>query len=310
MLDDQALTDVKEARQLFYRQGASRELLDELHWTDFEFGVSDPDLHIMTTREWFAAIVERLDWRRGAFGVELPKAHVNLLEFKALRILVRRLVTEGWSNRRILVGLDSNVVIGAIAKGRSGSRRLRRLQQSCVAELLFHDLYLGGLPVASLDNPADDPSRRTPVRAPEKQPHGWADAYLGGLLSAVDVAIGPPERERWFRPLHAQAGSGLECDEWSLSHAEWAARRAASAAERAEQSARETQREKSDLLRAERAFRERIALAVDRRRDIGVLELGMIPGDDVADGDSARPPSVSQDSDCESRLSSGSWVTG
>ena len=109
MLDDQALIDVKEARQLFYRQGASRELPDELYWTDFEFGVSDPDLHIMATRAWFAAIVDRLDWRRGAFGVELPKAHVNLLEFKALRILVRRLIKEGWSSRRILVGLDSNV---------------------------------------------------------------------------------------------------------------------------------------------------------------------------------------------------------
>jgi len=292
MLDDQALLDVKAVRQSFFRLGASPELLDELYWTDFEHG---QDLHILTTREWFAEIVRRLDWRAGAFGVDLPADHVNLLEMKALRILVRRLIREGWRSRRVLVGVDSNVVIGAVAKGRSGSRRLRRLQQALVAEVLFADLYVGCLPVASLENPSDDPSRRVKVRAPREQPWGWADAYLAGMLTAIDEALGPDSREYWLRPLYGKPGPGLPRDEWEAPHAVWEAERRLAAAAEAERSERAEEREKRAWLARERVKRRGIARQIARRGPLDLTALPDIPEEaegpwdqaSVASGDSA-----------------------
>ena len=71
----------------------------------------------------------------------------------------------------MLVGIDSNVVVGALAKGRTSSRSLNRVMRSFVAEQLFAEVYVGALGVPSKRNPADTPSRR---RAPRRQPEPQA----------------------------------------------------------------------------------------------------------------------------------------
>ena len=151
----------------------------------------DYDEAVVPTREWVGDIVEALDWRRGAFGFRLPHhEHVNLSEYRALRVAVRRLIREGSHSARVVICTDSNVVLGATAKGRSRSRRLRRLQQAMAAEMLFFNLYVGVLPVGTVDNPADDPSRNMRVRLPAEEPQAWATAFLAGRLEAIDPRRG------------------------------------------------------------------------------------------------------------------------
>ena len=130
-----------------------------------------------------------MDWRRGAFGFPLPRGeHVNLLEYRALRAAVRRLIREGTWSARVLILTDSNVVLGAVGKGRSQSTRLPALQRAFVAELLYYNIYPGVLPIGTAANPADDPSRLEPVRSPS-EPFPWAQRYLEGNLAVIDAKV-------------------------------------------------------------------------------------------------------------------------
>ena len=69
-------------------------------------------------------------------------SHINLLEADALCAYMRRLCVGGVRRQRVIVLLDSAVLIGAGRKGRSSSRALnRRLREVCALALLA-ELYL------------------------------------------------------------------------------------------------------------------------------------------------------------------------
>ena len=63
--------------------------------------------------------------------------HINLLELESLISLLRRIRREGTRTRRILVLVDSGVVLGVVSKGRSSSRKVnfmfRKLGFWCLA---------------------------------------------------------------------------------------------------------------------------------------------------------------------------------
>ena len=85
--------------------------------------------------------------------------HINVLELTALTSLIKHLGNRGARRQRILCCVDSRVVLGAVSKGRSSSRRLnfclRRLAFECLSASLSVDL----LWVPSWGNLADAPSR-------------------------------------------------------------------------------------------------------------------------------------------------------
>jgi len=218
VLDHRALVELNELRKRFADEGVPGDLVDEAVLMPFE---SDTDVN--ATRTWVREVVRALDWRRGAFGFRLPAEHVNLSEYRAVRVVARRLIKEGITSSRVVVCTDSNVVLGASAKGRSRSAKLRRLQQGMVAQLLFYNLYLGVLPIGTHDNPADDPSRGTPVRPPAAEPSAWAEAFVGGDVEAIDPLLAAPRHERWLVPDGHPRGTASSRD-WALSHAEWHAR--------------------------------------------------------------------------------------
>ena len=225
-LDDRALEMLKRLRETFRDAGVPDETVAEV--LEAEGEESD---EVIATRGWVRDIVGALDFRQGAFGVNYTgralSEHVNLGEYRALRIGVRHLIREGVYSSRVVVCTDSNVVLGAVTKGRSRSMRLRRLQQSFIAELLWHNVYVGVLPVASADNPADDPSRGAPVRAPASEPQPWALQFLGGDLGQIDARIWEGVRERWLVPPDWKPGPRADdSDDWRLSHAAWEDRRA------------------------------------------------------------------------------------
>jgi len=126
-----------------------------------------------------------------AFRFELPDEHINCGEYRAKRVGVRRQLRRGRCNRRFLVGSDSNVTIGAGVKGRSKSKKLMRLQRQESAENLFANVYVGLLPVDTLDNPGDEPSRSKPLRErrADEPVAGWARRFLEGDVAAIDAVV-------------------------------------------------------------------------------------------------------------------------
>ena len=91
--------------------------------------------------------------------------HINVLEclaaLKAIKITVL-----GGGDRRIPIFLDSSVARGALAKGRSSSRQLRKVLLKAAAWLVCGGTYAGYLHAPTSLNTADDPTRSRPIRAP------------------------------------------------------------------------------------------------------------------------------------------------
>jgi hypothetical protein len=100
----------------------------------------------------------------------------------------------------MLLGLDSDVVAYVLAKGRTASRKLARPLRRLGAEVLFADLQIGILRVASSQNPADDPSRRRPVRrGPCPQGSKWGRKVLKRPSVLREVSKHALfDREKWL----------------------------------------------------------------------------------------------------------------
>ena len=64
-------------------------------------------------------------------------AHINLQEARALTREIRLMAVRGFSPRRVLCALDSSVVVGACAKGRSPSLKLNGILRCNVGNLIF-----------------------------------------------------------------------------------------------------------------------------------------------------------------------------
>ena len=87
-------------------------------------------------------------------------AHINELELQALFSLVKWLSRSAFNiGLRFAILVDSLVVLGIIAKGRSSSLRLNRILRRINAHLLASGFFPFLGYVASKDNPADRPSR-------------------------------------------------------------------------------------------------------------------------------------------------------
>ena len=93
-----------------------------------------------------------------------PAEHINVLEMRAVLTALRwRFSKKGWLRTRFLHLVDSQVCLHALARGRSGSRKLRRTLLRIDSLLLAFGSHGVWTYVHTDQNPADAPSRR-PVR--------------------------------------------------------------------------------------------------------------------------------------------------
>ena len=119
-------------------------------------------------------------------------------KLRAVRTAVRRLLRGGHFGVRQIIGVDSSVVEGVLAKGRSSSRELNLLLRGLPADMLVGDIHLGILPLASKHNPSDEPSRGQRVRkaAPDRAPE-WARRLVAGEIQAIDTVLPLDPRRQW-----------------------------------------------------------------------------------------------------------------
>ena len=117
---------------------------------------------------------------------------------RVVRTAGRRLLHSGHFEVRQIIGVDTSVVEGVLAKGRSSSRELNLLLRGLAADMLVGDIQLGILGLASKHNPGDDPSREKRVRRarPDLAPE-WARRFVADDILAVDVNLPLGPRLRW-----------------------------------------------------------------------------------------------------------------
>ena len=96
--------------------------------------------------------------------------HVNIQERHATLSALEFHCDQGGRRMRVLNGTDSRVFLGAWAKGRSSSVQLNNVIRRSAGRCILFSLVLAQFWLDTKHNPADDLSRRVPVRAPTRAP--------------------------------------------------------------------------------------------------------------------------------------------
>jgi hypothetical protein len=151
------------AREL-YRGAAHNGEYTRLDWVEVALARRHTRLH--RCAEDILKLLPSLRWIDGGGGNFGRVEHVNIQELQALLHELRHTVTHGTgAGIRKVVLVDSRVVVGAWAKGRSSAQRLNSLLRSGMAWQLFGRVKLCLVWVPTDLNPSDDPSRDAVLRA-------------------------------------------------------------------------------------------------------------------------------------------------
>ena len=142
-------------------------------------------------------VAETLPWFVVESSPASPNKHINVLELQALSKAIR-VAARGSCHSRQMFLVDSRVVLGAAAKGRSASRALNSILSRLIPVLLGSDFYPGFDFVPTRLNPSDAPSRRVPLRSPRAFPPSWLqDAIEGKLDPLVTLSRAPRQNRKW-----------------------------------------------------------------------------------------------------------------
>ena len=109
-----------------------------------------------------ASLALRLKWNT-LFSIRFFAGKIiNLLDLESLINLLRRIEREGIRAKRLLVLVDSRVILGVVSEGRSSSRKLFFLLRKLGFWCLASDIALELLWMPTWTNPADVLSRNKP----------------------------------------------------------------------------------------------------------------------------------------------------
>ena len=150
--------------------------------------------------EMFARVPQyRTRWRREYKA----RIHINVAELGAYLHEEARIAGRVRSGRP-LTGLDSQVCLGALVKGRSASGVLNKMLRASLGPLLGSRLFPAHLFLPSALNPADDPTRNAVVRRPSLEKPDWWSALEQGDVQPFDSFLGSlPESESASRCFQA-----------------------------------------------------------------------------------------------------------
>lgn len=116
------------------------------------------------------------------------KTHINLSELSAaLRCEARRGRLR--PNTRLLIGSDSQVVLGALVKGRSSSSTLNRKLKQRLPGLLAYNTFSYWQYIPTQENVADDPTRNKMPREPSEPAPEWLAAVENEDFSKLDALL-------------------------------------------------------------------------------------------------------------------------
>ena len=116
------------------------------------------------------------------------KTHINVSELNAALDSEKRRAEQN-PDTRLLTASDSQVVLGALVRGRSSSAALNRRLQQSLPHLLCCNVYDNVQYVNTHDNVADDPTRDRCCRAPATTVPSWVAALDDGDYKPHDAIL-------------------------------------------------------------------------------------------------------------------------
>ena len=138
-------------------------------------------------------------WRRVAGRV----LHINVLELRAHLAEEKRIAMTSTS-LRVPFGLDSQVCLGCLIKGRASSRQLNAEMRRSLCYALGGDIYGFYMFFPSAFNRADGPTRGRIPDMPDVSLPRWWNAALAGQFEEMDLWLrryGPEKEELPFASL-------------------------------------------------------------------------------------------------------------
>ena len=174
-----------------YRLAESRGEHVRLHWVA---EVSEPPTALSAQRGASGRLAVYAPWRA---ILQLPPSrnrkpqHVNVLEARAILLLIKWLMARDERDARLIMLLDSRVCVGAFAKGRSSSRALNSVIRQCAGLAILQGLSWVIVWVPTWANPADAPSRGRSVGARRRSLPEW----LADGTAVVDSDVRYTERK-------------------------------------------------------------------------------------------------------------------
>lgn len=127
------------------------------------------------------SLTYRETWRR-----EVRRAcHINVLELRA-HLLEEKRLSRQVRSCRIPYGIDSQVCIGAVVKGRAASPALNYELKKTIPWAISSGLYSGCMYFRSSENRADGPTRHRDPDPPDLDLPGWLDDVVQGSFDSFD----------------------------------------------------------------------------------------------------------------------------
>ncbi len=155
-------------------------------------GLLDPDDELpgvgLTSHPLWSYLARGLEYEEVWVSEVFGQPHINLLELKAFLKEERRLCSVH-RQKRCLSGLDSQVCLGALVKGRSSSPSINRALRCSLAYPLgasFHNYFMYFL---SEENRADGPSRHRLPDPPDLELPDWFQEVSAGEVGSFDSWI-------------------------------------------------------------------------------------------------------------------------
>lgn len=145
--------------------------------------------------------------------------HINISELRGFLRAESR-ISKQLPSHRTLYGLDSQVCLGAIIKGRSSSRSLNRELCQALASLLFFDSYSEAMYFDTKKNRSDAPTRGREIPPPDVELPSWWHKLARGNYEDFDrwmeeqglgdTVVGDlPNFEELKKSPHAEVGGSV-----------------------------------------------------------------------------------------------------
>lgn len=109
--------------------------------------------------------------------------HINILEMKAL-VAEEKRIAERFCSLRVLAGLDSQVSLGSLVKGRASSKAINNILRQSMPYSISSDIQMHYMYCNTKHNRSDGPTRNKDPAPPDR-------SSLPGLLSCLKGRLIP-----------------------------------------------------------------------------------------------------------------------
>ena len=130
-------------------------------------------------------LAESLDYRL-LYSRQAPRPrHINIGELRGM-LRAEKILGRRSPSRREIYGMDSQVALGCVIKGRSSSQSLNKELELSLADMIAFDVYAEGIYFETSRNRADAPTRGRDIPRPSRQEPKWWGPLACGSYEPFD----------------------------------------------------------------------------------------------------------------------------